>query len=168
VKRFRFDLEQLLRLKRWREEEAKKALAVEVAALERLRARLMELQGDLEGAWSNAPADAGDTVDAQGRLHLLGYARHMGQMIAGQEGEIAEQSARIAEKSDRLMKAMQERKALEKLKERRQMEWRKDRNKLEYANMDEAAAAMLRRAGPAEAAVAASSQGTEGEAEAEG
>lgn len=161
MKRFRFDLEQLLRLKRWREEEAKKALAVEVAALERLRAKLMELQGDLEGAWSNAPSDEGDTVDAQGRLHLLGYARHMGQMIAGQEGEIAEQSARIAEKSDRLMKAMQERKALEKLKERRQGEWRKERNKLEYANMDEAAASLLRRAGPAEAADAGPSPGAE-------
>jgi flagellar protein FliJ len=147
MKRFHFDLEQLLRLKRWREEAAKKALAVEVAALEELRAKLMELQGDLDGAWRNAPGNAGDTVDAQGRLHLLGYARHMGQMIAGQEGEIAEQSRRIAEKSDLLMKAMQERKALEKLKERRQAEWRKDRNKLEYANMDEAAASLLRRAG---------------------
>jgi flagellar export protein FliJ len=69
----------------------------------------------------------------------------MGQMIAGQEGVIAEQSRRIAEKSDLLMKAMQERKALEKLKERRQAEWRKERNKLEYANMDESAAALLRR-----------------------
>ena len=147
MKRFRFDLEQLLRLKRWREEEAKKALAAEVAALESLRARLMELQGDLEGAWSGAPGNAGDTVDTQGRLHLLGYARHMGEMISGQEGEIARQSGRIREKSDLLMKAMQERKVLEKLKERRQGEWRKERNKIEYANMDEAAAALLRRAG---------------------
>jgi flagellar protein FliJ len=147
VKRFRFDLEQLLRLKRWREEEAKKALAVEVAALEELRARLLELQGDLEGAWRSDTGNAGDMVDAQGRLRLLGYARHMGQMIEGQEGVIAGQSRRIAEKSDLLMKAMQERKALEKLKERRHAEWRKDRNKLEYANMDEAAAAMLRRTG---------------------
>jgi flagellar FliJ protein len=146
MKRFRFDLEQLLRLKRWREEEAKKALAAEVAALEALRAKLMELQGDLEGAWRNAPGNVGDTVDAQGRLHLLGYARHMGQLIEGQQGEIAAQSRRLKEKSDLLMKAMQERKALEKLKERRHSEWRKERNKLEYANMDEAAAALLRRA----------------------
>ena len=41
---------------------------------------------------------------------------------------------------------MQERKVLEKLKERRQIEWRKERNKAEYANMDEAASALLRRA----------------------
>jgi flagellar protein FliJ len=146
MKRFSFELEQLLRLKRWREEEAKKALAAEVAALEALKGRLAELQGDLEGAWRNAPGDADGAVDAQGRLRLLGYARHMGHLIEGQEGEIAEQSRRLAEKSDLLMKAMQERKALEKLKERRHAEWRKERNKLEYANMDEAAAALLRRA----------------------
>jgi flagellar FliJ protein len=145
MKRFRFDLEQLLRLKHWREEEAKKALAIEVAALEALKGKLLELQGNLEGAWKNAPGDIGDIVDAQGRLHLLGYARHMGQLISGQEGEIASQSRRLKEKSDLLMKAMQERKALEKLKERRYGEWRKERNKLEYANMDEASAALLRR-----------------------
>jgi flagellar export protein FliJ len=85
-------------------------------------------------------------VDAQGRLRLLGYARHMRGMIAGREGEIAAQSERIREKSDLLMKAMQERKALEKLKARRMEAWRKDRNKLAYAEMDEAAAALLRRA----------------------
>lgn len=147
MKRFHFDLEQLLRLKRWREEEAKKALAAEVAALEALRSRLLELQGDLDDAWRSAPGNVGDTVDAQGRLHLLGYARHMGQVISGQEGEIEAQSQRLKEKSDLLMKAMQERKALEKLKERRHGEWRKERNKLEYANMDEAAASLLRRSG---------------------
>lgn len=146
MKRFKFDLEQLLRLKRWKEEEAKKALAAEVAALEALKEKLLKLQGELDGAWRNAPGNAGDTVDAQGRLHLLGYARHMGEMIAGQEGEIARQAGRLREKSDALMKAMQERKVLEKLKERRQIEWRKERNKGEYANMDEAAAALVRRA----------------------
>ena len=145
MKHFRFDLEQLLRLKRWREEEAKKALAAEVAALETLKGKLSELQGDLEDAWSKAPGNVGDTVDAPGRLQLLGYARHMGELISGQEGEIAEQSRRLKEKSDLLMKAMQERKVLEKLKERRHAEWRKQRNKLEYANMDEASAALLRR-----------------------
>lgn len=146
MKRFHFDLEQLLRLKRWREEEAKKALAAEVAALEALKEKLAALQGDLEGAWRAAPDEEGERVDAQGRLRLLGYARHMRGMIAGREGEIAAQSERIREKSDLLMKAMQERKALEKLKSRRMEAWRKDRNKLAYAEMDEAAAALLRRA----------------------
>ena len=147
MKRFHFDLEQLLRLKRWREEEAKKALAAEVTALEALRAKLSDLRGELDDAWQMAPADAGGSVDAQGRLHLLGYARHLGQLISGQEGEIAEQSVRLRDKSDLLMQAVQERKVLEKLKERRHAGWRKERNKVEYANMDEAASALLRRAG---------------------
>lgn len=152
MKRFRFGLEQILRLKSWREEEAKKALAAEVAALEALQEKLRDLRGDLDGAWKSAPETADGTVDAQGRLRLLGYARRMGELIAGQEGEIAGQSERIREKSDLLMKAMQERKALEKLKERRRAEWRKERNAIEYGNMDEASAALLRRASEESAA----------------
>jgi flagellar FliJ protein len=145
MKRFTFELEQLLRLKRWKEEEAKKALAVEVAALERLKERLMQLQGELKGMWDNDTGGAGEMVDANGRLNIIHYARHMGTLIAGQEGDIAGQAVRLKEKSDLLMKAMQERKVLEKLRERRQLEWRHERNKKEYANLDEASASYLRR-----------------------
>ena len=145
MKKFTFDLEQVLRLKRWKEEEAKKALAVEVAALEALKDKLMSLQGELKGMWANDNGTAGEMVDTQGRLNILHYARHMGAMIAGQEGDIAEQAARLKEKSDLLMKAMQERKVLDKLKERRHLEWRKERNKVEYANLDEASSGFLRR-----------------------
>lgn len=145
MKRFHFDLEQLLRLKRWKEEEAKKALAIEVAALERLKERLMELRGELQGMWDNDGGSSGERFDTQGRLNILHYARLMGAMIEGQEGDVAEQAARLKEKSDLLMKAMQERKVLEKLKERRRDEWRKERNKVEYANLDEASSSYLRR-----------------------
>jgi flagellar FliJ protein len=145
VKKFQFELEQLLRLKRWKEEEAKKALAVEVSALELLKEKLLRLQGELKGMWENDSGTAGEMVDTQGRLNILHYARHMGSMIEGQKGDVAEQAARLREKSDLLMKAMQERKVLEKLKERRREEWRKERNKLEYANLDEASAGYLRR-----------------------
>ena len=145
MKKFSFDLEQVLRLKRWKEEEAKKALAVEVAALELLKDKLFSLQGELKGMWQNDTGTVGEMVDTQGRLNILHYARHMGALIVGQEGEIAEQAVRLNEKSDLLMKAMQERKVLEKLKERRRIEWRKERNKIEYANLDEASAGYLRR-----------------------
>lgn len=145
MRKFTFDLEQVLRLKRWKEEEAKKALAVEVAALELLKEKLMSLQGELKGMWANDTGTAGEMVDTHGRLNILHYARHMSAMIEGQEGDIAEQAARLKEKSDLLMKAMQERKVLEKLKERRHLEWRKERNRVEYANLDEASSGFLRR-----------------------
>ncbi len=145
MKRFTFDLEQVLRLKRWKEEEAKKALAVEVSALERLKEKLMELQGELKRMWANDTGTVGEMVDTQGRLNILHYARHMGSLIVGQEGEISGQAERLREKSDLLMKAMQERKVLEKLKDRRKADWRKERNKIEYANLDEASSGYLRR-----------------------
>jgi flagellar FliJ protein len=145
VKAFKFNLEQVLRMKLWREEEAKKALAVEVAALETLKARLSELQGELRVLWESDAHGAGPEIDYRGRLGILQYARHMGVLISGQEGTIAEQGRRLKEKSDLLLKAMQERKVLEKLKERRKAEHKLERNRFEYAKLDEASAGYLRR-----------------------
>ncbi len=145
MRRFTFDLEQVLRMKRWKEEEAKKALAVEVAALEELRSRLTELLEELNVLWESDAHGDGPVVDHRGRLGILQYARHMGTLISGQEGEIAEQGQRLKEKSDLLLKAMQERKVLEKLKERRRAEYRVERNRHEYANLDETSARYLAR-----------------------
>jgi flagellar FliJ protein len=152
VKRFRFELEQLLRLKEWKEEEARKALAAEVAALERLKAKLDALQGELAGLYASDGSASGDrggearTLDVPLRVGILQYASHLGGLIAGQQGDIAAQGERLKEKSDALLKAMQERKVLEKLKERRQAEHRKAVGKAAYANLDEASANLLRRA----------------------
>jgi flagellar protein FliJ len=145
VKAFHFNMEQVLRMKRWREEEAKKALAVEVAALESLKARLEELRGEMRGLWGEIGESAAAEVDFRGRLGVLQYARHLGGLIAGQEGSMASQGARLKEKADALLQAMQERKVLEKLKERRALEHRQERNRHDYANLDEASARLLRR-----------------------
>jgi len=85
-------------------------------------------------------------VDVPLRVGILQYASHLGGLIAGRRGEIAAQGERLKEKSDALLKAMQERKVLEKLKERRQAEHRKAVGKAAYANLDEASAGLLRRA----------------------
>ncbi|MDB5104767.1 MAG: hypothetical protein JWP91_2456 [Fibrobacteres bacterium] len=145
MKAFKFNLEQVLRMKVWREEEAKKALAVEVSALELLKARLSELQGELKVLWDADAKGEEPIIDYRGRLGILQYARHMGTLISGQEGTIAEQGERLKQKSDLLLKAMQERKVLEKLKERRKAEYRLERNRFEYAKLDEASAGYLRR-----------------------
>lgn len=145
MKAFRFNMEQVLRMKRWREEDAKKALAAEVAALEAIKARLEELRVEMGGLWGTEGGSGDALVDFRGRLGILQYARHLGGLISAQEGEMASQGARLKEKSDALLKAMQERKVLEKLKERRALEHRQERNRHDYANLDEASARLLRR-----------------------
>ena len=147
MKRFKFDLEQLLRLKLWREEEAKKALALEVEALERLKAKMEELRGELTGLFGDSGPEEDSFVDVPVRVGILQYASHLGGLIASQTGDIAAQGERLKEKSDALLKAMQERKVLEKLKERRQTEHRQAVGRFAYAALDEASAGLLRRAG---------------------
>ena len=154
MKSFKFEMEQVLRMKRWREEEAKKALALEVQALETLKTRLRELENERTSVLDSGETEKEDEIDYRGRLGILQYARFMGTKIEGQHGEIAAQGEKLKEKSDLLLKAMQERKVLEKLKERRVKEYRVLRNRHEYANLDESSAGFLRRAaesrGPAE------------------
>lgn len=150
MKRFHFELEQLLRLKRWKEEEAKKALAVEIAALDNLKAKLAELHAEmreLHGGQAEEPfGEGGRAIDVPVRLGVLHYARHLGELIVSQEGKISQQGERLKQKSDLLLKAMQERKVMEKLKERRQSEHRHEVGKMAYAALDEASAGLLRRA----------------------
>lgn len=156
MRRFRFELEQLLRLKAWREEEAKKALAREVEALERLKDGLRDLQGEMSGLFGGPAIGAeGASVDVPLRLGILQYASHLGERIASREDDIAAQGERLKEKSDLLLKAMQERKALEKLKERRQAQHRREKGRIAYANLDEASAGLVRRAGEKAAALEA-------------
>ena len=145
MKAFKFDMEQVLRMKKWREEEAKKALALEVHALEKLKNKLRELELERESVLDMRPDPSETEIDYRGRLGILQYAQYMGSQIEGQEGEIATQGLNLKEKSDLLLKAMQERKVLEKLKERRQKEFHVLRNRFEYANLDESSAGFLRR-----------------------
>jgi flagellar protein FliJ len=145
MKSFKFELDQVLRMKRWKEEEAKKALAVEVQALEALKKRLMELEMDRREALDTRLATENTQIDYRGRLEILQYARFMGSLIEGQEGEIAAQGQKLKVKADLLLKAMQERKVLEKLKERKVEEYKVLRTRHEYANLDESSAGFLRR-----------------------
>lgn len=143
---FKFEMEQVLRMKHWREEEAKKALAIEVQALEVLKTKLLELETDRREVLDSGVGEKETEVDHRGRLGILQYARFMGTLIEGQEGEIAVQGEKLKAKSDLLLKAMQERKVMEKLKERKLQEYKVLRNRHDYANLDESSSGFLRRA----------------------
>ena len=147
MKAFRFNLEQVLRLKHWREEEAKKALGVETVALEKLQARLQALGEEMRALAGKAAADEAlaSGFDFRGRLRLSQYALSLEEKIAEQRVAIAQQQERVRAQADLLAQAMRARKVLEKLRERRREEHRLLRNRHDYAALDEASAGMLRR-----------------------
>lgn len=145
MKSFKFNMAQVLRMKLWREEAAKKAMAIEVQALEVLKQRLRELQEDRSEVL-NSGVEASETeIDYRNRLGIIQYAQFMGSLIEGQEGEIATQGTKLKEKSDLLLKAMQERKVMEKLRDRKADEYKVMRNRFEYGNLDESTAGFLVR-----------------------
>ncbi len=136
---------QVLRMKLWREEAAKKAMAIEVQALEVLKLRLRELQEDRSEVLNSGVEALPTEIDYRNRLGIIQYAQFMGSLIEGQEGEIAAQGVKLKEKSDLLLKAMQERKVMEKLRDRKADEYKIMRNRFEYGNLDESSAGFLVR-----------------------
>ncbi len=136
---------QVLRMKLWREEAAKKAMAIEVQALEVLKERLRELQEDRSEVLNSGVGTSETEIDYRNRLSIIQYAQFMGSLIEGQEGEIATQGTKLKEKSDLLLKAMQERKVMEKLRDRKADEYKVMRNRFEYGNLDESSAGFLVR-----------------------
>lgn len=132
-------------MKLWREESAKKALAIEVQALELLKTRLREMEADRREVLDSGTLELETEIDFRNRLGIIQYARFMGTLIEGQEGDIAAQGTKLKEKSDLLLKAMQERQVLEKLRDHKEDEYRVLRNRYDYANLDESSARFLRR-----------------------
>ena len=106
----------------------------------------MELETDRREVLDSGVGEQETEVDHRGRLGILQYARFMGTLIEGQEGVIAAQGEKLKAKSDLLLKAMQERKVMEKLKERKLKEYKVLRNRHDYANLDESSSGFLRRA----------------------
>ncbi len=145
MKSFKFNMAQVLRMKLWREEAAKKAMAIEVQALEVLKERLRELQEDRSEVLNSGVGTSETEIDYRNRLSIIQYAQFMGSLIEGQEGEIATQGTKLKEKSDLLLKAMQERKVMEKLRDRKADEYKVMRNRFEYGNLDESSAGFLVR-----------------------
>ena len=145
MKSFKFNMAQVLRMKLWREEAAKKAMAIEVQALEVLKERLRELQEDRSEVLNSGVGKSETEIDYRNRLSIIQYAQFMGSLIEGQEGEIATQGTKLKEKSDLLLKAMQERKVMEKLRDRKADEYKVMRNRFEYGNLDESSAGFLVR-----------------------
>lgn len=137
MKRFHFTLEALLDLRRRKEDECKQELA-------KVNTRLLDAQGGLraiEQEWvelQNSELERrkrGVTPESMGQA--VAYRLHLEHKAILQELEIRRIAAEQEQKRHMLVKATQERKALENLRERRYEEWRKIANRAEAKTIDD-------------------------------
>jgi len=138
MRRFKFNLEKILQLRKFREEECKLALGQAVAALNRIENEIMETAVKRHSAASNRFADVREMLSWENYILRLDM----------QAQKLTEQAAQaelvVEEKRAAYLEASKDLKALEKLKEKQQKEYRKETMYLQMAEVDDITAARYR------------------------
>jgi flagellar FliJ protein len=144
VKRFQFRLETLLNIRKRREEECKALLGRknrEVLAakqsLDRLRAAFL----DLQASEKKKRTDVRSVIELR---YSVSYRFKLRQDILGQNRVVENMKSQAVELRNRLIRATQQRRAIELVRERRYEQWRLERTREEQNFIDDIA---QRRAG---------------------
>jgi len=137
MQKFGFRLESVLKLKSQLEDNAKNCLARATRELESQKDYLEDLKNTNEGSINSLNAEVDEGIPVYRIRTYNSYLSFMKNKITEQKENvnIAEQDVDINRES--LIKAMQERKILDKLKEKKYHEYVKEQNKAEQLLIDE-------------------------------
>jgi flagellar protein FliJ len=137
MQKFGFRLESVLNLKSQLEDNAKNSLARATRELESQLDCLEGLKNVNEGSMNSLNAEVDVGIPVYRIMVYNSYLSYLKNKIIDQKENvnIAEQDVDINRES--LIKAMQERKILEKLKEKKYQEYQKEQNKVEQLLIDE-------------------------------
>ena len=136
MRRFRFRLERLLALKRYREREWETKLARATGAC-MLTQRSIDRS---KRAWARSFLSlGGDGLDLERILSAEAYRKRMEATVEQLEAQLERQTAELEEVRTGYLSASRERKVLAKLKERKESEYMRDQRQEEFKSMDEIA-----------------------------
>lgn len=146
MRRFRFNLEALLKLRRFEEEAAQRALAEALRAVEAQKDRIAVLIREREELLVEAAAQT-ETIPVE-RQRLLGYLEDLERRLreARQALDSLEATAHLRRAA--LHAAAKALKALEQLRERRREAFHAEALRREYAEVDEAVLQRLDKGDP--------------------
>jgi flagellar FliJ protein len=136
MRRFRFRLEQLLELRRYREREWEQKLAAVTGSIVHLRNQISQREGRIGHALKGrrqavGPVDMTDLTANE--LYLL----RLDQEIGSLENELAVHEENRREVQKHYADASRQRKVLDRLKEKRQENYRRQQRRGELQEMDD-------------------------------
>jgi len=135
MKRFKFGLEKVMQLRKFREEECKLALGQAVSILNKIENEIKETAVKRHNAVLRRFADIGETNAWENYIIRLDQeARRLTEKAA--QAEIV-----VEEKRALYLEAQKDLKTIEKLKEKRQKEYRKETLDYEMTEIDNLTAA---------------------------
>jgi flagellar FliJ protein len=138
MKRFKFNLEEVLQLRKFREEECKLALGQAVAALNMIENEIRETAVKRHNAASNRFADVVEMTSWENYILWLDRQTQKLMEQAAQAEIIVEEKRALFIEAERKLNTM------EKLREKQQKEYRKEAMYLQMAEVDDITASRYR------------------------
>jgi flagellar FliJ protein len=135
MKRFKFNLEKLLQLRKFKEEECKIALGQAISVLNRIESEIKETAVKRHHAAQERFADT-ENISA-----WENYIIRLEQEAQRLTEQAAQAQLVVEEKRALYLEASRDLKAIEKLKEKKQKEHRKEMFNLQMAEVDDITAA---------------------------
>jgi flagellar FliJ protein len=143
MKAFRFSLEKILKLRTYREQEAKIDLGRAIAVLSEIENRIKAVAEDRHRAATERFAPDNDA------LKMLYYENYISRLDQERD-KLLEEAARaelvVEEKRNDYLEASRERKVLDKLKEKQEKKYRKEVFAGETKDLDDISGGALARA----------------------
>ncbi len=137
MQKFGFRLESVLKLKSQLEDNAKNSLARATRELENQKAYLEDLKNINDGSMNSLNAEADEGIPVYRIKIYNNYLSLLKNKITNQKENVNNAERDVDINREGLIKAMQERKVLEKLKEKKFYEYIKEQNKEEQLIIDE-------------------------------
>lgn len=137
MKKFRFKLATLLKVREEEEKEAQRALMAVQKELDEIQNAIQQLVEERRGVGGKHPGKSSYYADEM--TLYFGYLEQLAQKIAALQDEAMRVENVVEQKKALLREAVKERKVLEKLKERQLEEWKEELRKVEGRFLDEMA-----------------------------
>jgi flagellar FliJ protein len=148
MKRFHFQLQKVLELRKYREEESKIELGRAVGVLSAIESRIREAaekrhhaaRERFNGGDMRNTISISNTGSMQNSFSIIAwdnYIIRLDQEVERLTGEAAQAELVVEEKRERYMEAERDLKVMEKLREKREKEYRKEMFAAETAELDD-------------------------------
>jgi flagellar FliJ protein len=139
MRRFKFNLEKVLQLRKFREEECKLALGQAISVLNKIENEIRETAVKRHNAALRRFSDVGEV--AAWDYYILRLDREAQQLTE----QAAQAEIVVEEKRALYLEASKDVKAIDKLKEKQKNEYRKEMFDLQMSEVDDITAARYRR-----------------------
>lgn len=142
MKKFRFRLQTLLRLRRQQEDEKKRAVGVLLTRINEFQQQAVQMAADIKREGENLKQQyQHGTLEMDWIAHYHRYVNHIRQSIQQRVQTIAQVQQQLAQARGELADAARQTKILEKLREKQKDRFDAELNRRERVQQDEIATA---------------------------